>query len=169
MTFQSYLQSPVRRTAMDASFNRRDLLIAAGATSGAMLGGCVTSQTMPRTTTSGSVTYRSARELLAALAVRQVSSAELVNLAIARIETYDSRLNAVVVRDFERARVAAGEADAALARGERRPLLGLPMTVKESFNIVGLPTTWGIPSAKGWQPTEDAVAVVRLKAAGAII
>ena len=154
---------------MDASFNRRDLLIAAGATSVAMLGGCVTSQTMPRTTTSGSVTNRSARELLAALAVRQVSSAELVNLAIARIETYDSRLNAVVVRDFERARVAAGEADAALARGERRPLLGLPMTVKESFNIVGLPTTWGIPSAKGWQPTEDAVAVVRLKAAGAII
>jgi amidase len=43
------------------------------------------------------------------------------------------------------------------------------MTVKESFNVTGMQTTWGIPGAKGWQPPEDAVAVARLKAAGAII
>jgi amidase len=49
------------------------------------------------------------------------------------------------VRDFDRARAAADLADAALARGERRPLLGLPMTVKEMFNVAGLPTTWGFP------------------------
>jgi amidase len=74
-----------------------------------------------------------------------------------------------VVRDFDRARQAAIAADQALARGERRPLLGLPMTVKESFNVAGLPTTWGIPAFKDWRPTEDAVPVQRLKAAGAVI
>ncbi len=85
--------------------------------------------------------YRTAVELAAALAERRVSSVELVEEAIERIEAEDGRLNAVVVRDFERALAAAVAADAALARGERRPLLGLPMTVKENFNVAGLPTS----------------------------
>ena len=118
---------------------------------------------------SNGMHYRSARELAAALAARKVSSAELVDLAIARIEARDGKLNAVVVRDFERAKAAAVEADKALARGERRPLLGIPMTVKESFNVAGLATTWGIPAGKGFQPREDALAVQRLKAAGAVV
>jgi amidase len=113
--------------------------------------------------------YRTATELLAALAATQISSVELVDFSIARIEALDKRLNAVVVRDFERARAAAKAADAALARGERRPLLGLPMTVKESFGVVGLPTTWGNPVFKGWHPSVDALAVTRLKAAGAVV
>ena len=79
------------------------------------------------------------------------------------------KINAVVVRDFDRARVAADAADAALGRGERRPLLGLPMTVKEQFNVAGLPTTWGFPRFRDWRPDVDALAVQRLKAAGAII
>ena len=91
------------------------------------------------------------------------------NCSIARIEAHDSKLNAVVVRDFERARVAAIEADRALARGERGRLLGVPMTVKESFNAAGLATTWGIPGTKRIPVLEDAVAVARLKAAGAIV
>ena len=70
--------------------------------------------------------------------------------AIERIERLDGPINAVVIRDFDRARVAAAEADAALARGERRPLLGVPMTVKESFNVAGLPTCWGVPAMNGW-------------------
>lgn len=113
--------------------------------------------------------YHSVRELAAALAGRKVSSADLVDLAIARIEARDGKLNAVVVSDFERAKAAAVEADKALARGERRPLLGIPMTVKESFNVAGLATTWGIPAGKGFQPREDALAVQRLKAAGAVV
>jgi amidase len=113
--------------------------------------------------------YSGARELVAALAARQVSALELTNQAISRIEALDGKLNAVVVRDFERARATAKEADAALARGERRPLLGIPMTVKESFNVAGLPTTWGRADAKGWLATEDALTVARLKGAGAII
>jgi amidase len=113
--------------------------------------------------------YRTAGELLPALTGRQVSSRELVDSAIARIEALDPKINAVVVRDFDRARAAADAADAALARGERRPLLGLPMTVKEQFNVAGLPTTWGHLKFKDWRPDADALAVQRLKAAGAII
>ena len=113
--------------------------------------------------------YRSAGELVQALVGRQVSSRELVDSAIARIEALDPKINAVVVRDFDRARAAADAADAALARGERHPLLGLPMTVKEAFNVAGLPTTWGHPKFKDWRPDADALAVQRLKAAGAII
>ncbi len=113
--------------------------------------------------------YRTAGDLVADLAARRVSAVELFDQAIARIEGLDKHINAVVVRDFERARRAAVAADQALARGERRPLLGLPMTVKESFNVAGLPTTWGIPAFKDWRPPEDAVVVERLKAAGAVI
>jgi amidase len=113
--------------------------------------------------------YRTAGELVPALAGRQVSSRELVDAAIARIEALDPKINAVVVRDFDRARTAADTADAALARGERHPLLGLPMTVKEQFNVAGLPTTWGHLKFKDWRPDADALAVQRLKAAGAII
>jgi amidase len=113
--------------------------------------------------------YRTATELLSELQQKRVSSAELVEFAIARIEALEPRINAVVVRDFERARAAAKEADAALARDERRPLLGLPMTVKEQFNIAGLPTTWGHAKFAAWKPAADALVVQRLKVAGAVI
>lgn len=113
--------------------------------------------------------YRTAKELVEALQARKISAVELAEHVIARMEALDSRLNAVVVHDFDRARDSAKTADAALARGERRPLLGIPMAVKESFNVAGLPTTWGIPTFKNWTPKEDAVTVVRLKAAGAVV
>jgi amidase len=113
--------------------------------------------------------YSTAIELVAALRARRVSSAELVDRSIARIETYDGKLNAVVVRDFDRARKAALEADKAIARGEQRPLLGVPMTVKEAFNIAGLPTNWGLPGIENLRAGEDTVAIARLKAAGAIV
>jgi amidase len=113
--------------------------------------------------------YRTIREIVEALRARKISASELTEHAIARIEGLDQRLNAVVVKDFERARQAAKAADAALAQGERRELLGVPMTVKESFNIAGLPTTWGIAQFKDFIPKEDAVLVSRLKSAGAVI
>ena len=113
--------------------------------------------------------YRSAGQLVESLQQREVSALELTDLFIARIEALDGDLNAMPVRDFARAREAAKEADAALARGERQPLLGVPVTIKESYNIAGLPTTWGIPAFKDFVPPEDALAVSRLKAAGAIV
>jgi amidase len=118
---------------------------------------------------SQGLAYRSATELAQALRNRGVSARELVDAAITRVEALDGKINAVVVRDFDRARQAAKRADAALASGERRPLLGLPMTVKEMFNIAGLPTTWGRLKDKDWKPAADALVVQRLRAAGAII
>ena len=117
----------------------------------------------------GGLEYRTAREQLGMLADKRVSAVELVDSAIARIEALDNKINAVVVHDFDRARAAAREADTALARGERRPLLGLPMTVKEQFNIAGLPTTWGHAKFADWKPAADALVVQRLNAAGAIV
>ncbi|HEX3535551.1 MAG TPA: amidase [Stellaceae bacterium] len=113
--------------------------------------------------------YRSATDLVAALADKKISSRELVDAAIARIEALDPKINAVVVRDFDRARSAAKAADEALARGEKKPLLGLPMTVKEQFRVAGLPTCWGLPKYKDWKPDTDSLVVQRLKAAGAVI
>lgn len=112
---------------------------------------------------------QTAGELVEAVATRKVGALELTDAAIARIEQRDGPINAVVVRDFDRAREAARAADAALGRGERRPLLGLPMTVKESNEVEGLPSTWGSPAFSGWVAEKDAVGVARLKAAGAII
>jgi amidase len=122
------------------------------------------SETLSRDTLDASAT-----DLVAALAARRVSALELADEAIARIEARDGPINAVVVRDFGRAREAARAADAALARGERRPLLGLPMTVKESHNVAGLPTTWGFEPFKDFVAPADSVGVSRLKAAGAVI
>ena len=98
-----------------------------------------------------------------------ISALEACDAAMARIERLDGPINAVVVRDFERARTAAKALDSTRARDDTRPLLGVPMTVKESNDIAGLPTTWGMPAFKDLTVREDGVAVARLKAAGAII
>ncbi len=111
----------------------------------------------------------SATVLVKAMADRQISALDVTDAAIARIEARDGAINAVVVRDFERARDAAKAADAALARGERGPLLGVPMTVKEANWVAGLPTTWGMAHWKDWKAPVDGVGIARLKAAGAII
>jgi amidase len=138
---------------MEHEPSRRSVLLAAGAAAATSA-----LPASPSTALDKPNAYRTAGDLVAAL-----------DFAIARIEALDGKINAVVVRDFDRARIAADAADAALARGERRPLLGVPMTVKEQFNVAGLPTTWGDPKFKDWRPDADALAVARLKAAGAIM
>jgi amidase len=115
------------------------------------------------------LSFATTKELTAALAAKKISALELTDHFITRIEALDGKLNAVVVRCFEQARAAAKTADAALARGENRPLLGVPIVIKESFDIAGLPTTWGVPANKEFVPTEDALMVARVRAAGAII
>ncbi|HEY0530030.1 MAG TPA: amidase [Actinoplanes sp.] len=114
-------------------------------------------------------TYSTASELVAAMDAGSVSAVELTTAAIDRIERLDGDLNALCVRDFDRALETAREADAARAGGERRPLLGVPVTVKESFNVAGLPTTWGVRAFKDFVAAEDAVAVARLRTAGAVM
>ncbi|MFC7829019.1 amidase [Streptomyces sp. NPDC057375] len=113
--------------------------------------------------------FQSAEDLVTALRAGEVTSVELTDEAIARIERDDKVINAICVPDFDRARVAARDADRARARGEDRPLLGVPVTVKESYNVAGLPTTWGMPQHRDHVPAEDAVQVSRLRRAGAVM
>lgn len=114
--------------------------------------------------------YLSASESLALLGRGEVSSLELVDASIARIEADNDSLNAVVAKDYDRAREAARAADAARADGrDLGPLHGLPMTVKDSLETAGLVTTSGSPSLRDHVPEADAVAVERAVRAGAII
>ncbi len=113
--------------------------------------------------------YADVATLRSLLSQRKLSALELIDACIARIEARDPAINAVVVRDFERAREAARRADQRIGAGESLPLLGIPVTAKESYNVAGLPTTWGIPAGRDWRPDRDAVLIERLKAAGAIV
>lgn len=113
--------------------------------------------------------YRSAGDSVAALRAGEVTSIELTEAAIDRIEREDKAINAICVPDFDRARAAAADADRARARGEDRPLLGIPLTVKESYHVAGLPTTWGVPAFRDYLADVDTLGVARVKAAGAVI
>jgi amidase len=113
--------------------------------------------------------FKTATELSTALAAKKVSAVELARDAIGRIERHDGKINAICVRDFARALEAAGAADTARGRGETAPLLGIPLTVKESYNVAGLPTTWGFPAQKDFTPAEDALPISRVKEAGGVI
>lgn len=115
------------------------------------------------------LTFKTAAELSALLAAGKISAVELAEHTIAQIERHDAAINAVCVRDFDRGLEAARAADAALARGETAPLLGIPMTVKESYNVAGLPTTWGFVSQKDFIAAQDALSIARVKEAGAVI
>jgi amidase len=122
------------------------------------------------TAQSQDLAFMSASELIERLKTNAVSAVELTEYFIKRIEVHDETLNAVVVRDFDRARAAARAADESLARGKIMGRLhGLPMTVKETFDVAGLATTWGNPEAKSNIAQTDSVMVARLKRAGATI
>ncbi len=113
--------------------------------------------------------FATATSLLGALRTGKVSATELTELYIRRIERHDGRLNAVVVRDFDRARQQARAADQARARNESAPLLGLPITLKESINVTGLGTTCGVPDWKGYVSPHDGPIAARTRAAGAVL
>ena len=116
------------------------------------------------------VAFRSGAALVAAIRAREVGCRELLEHYLARVEQHNPALNAIIVTDLERARQRADAADAALARGESWGALpGLPMMVKESFDVAGLPTTWGLTELKDNIPKANALAVDRLLAAGAVI
>ncbi len=114
--------------------------------------------------------FQPATALLQQLRNRQIGCRELLEMYIRRVESHDREINAVVVRDFIAARKRADAADEALARGSPvGPLHGLPMTVKESFQLAGTPTTFGLPAFTSNIARRNARAVERLLNAGAII
>jgi Asp-tRNA(Asn)/Glu-tRNA(Gln) amidotransferase A subunit family amidase len=106
--------------------------------------------------------------MLAMLRAREISSVELVDAHLARIEKVSSRLNAVVTLTAEAAQREAAAADRR-SGAERRPLEGLPVTIKDSFETAGVRTTGGTKLFEHYVPATDAVAVARLKAAGAVV
>src|SRR5438093_11010249 len=114
--------------------------------------------------------FRSATQLAAEIRKKKIGCLELLDLYPASVAKYDGALNAIVVRDFERARARARAADRALAKRQVwGPLHGVPMTIKESYDVAGLPTTWGVPAYKGNLATTNAVAVDRLLGAGVVL
>ena len=111
-----------------------------------------------------------AHRLAALVRAGKIGCLELLDLYLERVEQHNAKLNAIVVLDTERARKRARAADRALAKGEVwGPLHGVPVTIKESFDVEGLPTTWGHPELKDNIAQRNALAVDRLLAAGAVL
>ena len=114
--------------------------------------------------------FGSAGQLARAVRGRRVSAVELLRGYLDRVDRLNPAINAIVVDDRERALKDARAADRAIAKcGAVGPLHGVPMTVKESFNIPGQPTTFGNPAFAANIAGSDAVVVQRLRAAGAVI
>ncbi len=112
-------------------------------------------------------TFLSATQLADLVRTRKIGALELLDHYIARTENLDPRINAVVVRDFDRARARASALDGKTDKSAK--LFGVPTTVKESFDIQGLPTTRGHKSLKAVPVVKSSIAIRRLEAAGAVI
>jgi aspartyl-tRNA(Asn)/glutamyl-tRNA(Gln) amidotransferase subunit A len=109
-------------------------------------------------------------DLSARLAAREISSAEAVNAALARLDRLAGKLNAFITVLGEQARAGANKADDEIARGQYRgPLHGVPVTIKDMFETAGTHTTGGSKILKDWIPDSDSALVTRLQQAGAII
>jgi amidase len=116
-----------------------------------------------------SLTFSSATRLAEAIRTRDVSSLDVVDAHLKRIEAANPALNAVVLVLADAARAAAREADAAVARGDALgPFHGVPMTVKDAWEVAGIASTGGTLGRAGYIPRKDATVVERMRAAGAI-
>ncbi|HUG35686.1 MAG TPA: amidase [Candidatus Limnocylindrales bacterium] len=116
------------------------------------------------------VPFRSAKELAAAIRRKKIGCLELLDLYLARVATHNPKLNAIIATDPAGARKRARAADRALAKGKPwGPLHGVPMTIKESYDVAGMPTTWGVPELKNNHPEQNALAVDRMLGAGVVL
>jgi amidase len=112
----------------------------------------------------------SASETARRIASKEVSSREVLEHLVNRVDRLDGPINAVVRRDLDRARAAADAADASVLAGhDLGPLHGVPMTIKDSFQTEGCITTSGAPELTDFVPSEDAAPVARLREAGAVV
>jgi amidase len=111
----------------------------------------------------------SVTDQLALLEKQVISAVELMSLTIERINALNPILNAVVYVDKEDGLKAARIADQRRKAGDARPLEGLPITIKDALDVAGMPSTGGSPTFKDRIPDVDAVAVARLRQAGAVI
>lgn len=114
--------------------------------------------------------FRTAKQLATLVRRKKISAVELLDVFAKRVAAHNPALNAVVVTDFPAAKKRAKAIDQAIAKGQPvGPLAGVPMTVKESFDVAGMPTTWGIPELKDNIATRHALAVERFLDAGAVV
>ena len=121
-------------------------------------------------TAAAALVRKSARELARLIAARAVSPVEVLDAYLAVIATLNPKLNAIVTLAADQARDAAKRAENAVMKGEPLgPLHGLPIGVKDVTPTAGIRTTFASPLFKDYVPAEDAEAVRRLKAAGAIV
>ena len=93
--------------------------------------------------------FQTAKQLAAAIRKKKIGCLELLDLYLERVKAYNPELNAIIAMDVEGARKRARAADKAVKAGRKLgPLHGVPMTIKESFDVAGYPTTWGDPAFK---------------------
>jgi amidase len=111
--------------------------------------------------------FRTAKQLASAIAKKKIGCLELLDLYLERVEAHNPSLNAIIAMDVDGARKRAKAADKAVKAGKKLgPLHGVPMTIKESYNVVGFPTTWGSPALKDNRPKTNALLVQRMLDAG---
>jgi amidase len=116
------------------------------------------------------IAFWPAKRLAGHLRRRKVGCLELLDHYLTRVERHNPRLNAIIATDIDGARKRARAADRALAKGEVwGPLHGVPMTIKESYDVAGLPTTWGMPALKDNIAARNALAVDRMLGAGVVL
>lgn len=122
------------------------------------------------TAPAAGITFSDATLLAGRVRAREVTATELLEHYLERVERHNPALNAIILLLEREAREQARRIDAAVARGEKLGLLaGVPMTIKESIDLAGTPSTRGSPAYKDNVPTRDAVMAERLKQAGAVI
>jgi amidase len=156
------------------TFTRRELFeVSAGAALATALSGCQGSNVNAGATSSAltdPLHYSSVRALAEAIRDGRVSSLDVVDALLARIEAVNPALNAVVQLRADQARADARAADEAVARGDTLgPLHGVPMTIKDSLDTAGVITTGGSLGRAHFVPERDATVVRRVKEAGAIL
>ncbi len=114
--------------------------------------------------------FRAASQWARAIRAKKISARELLDLYLDCIRRFNPTLNAVIALDLPAARKRAAAADRALALGKvLGPLHGVPMTLKESYDVQGLPSTWGLPALADNRPAENAVVAQRFLDAGAVV
>ena len=116
---------------------------------------------------SNTLPFQTAKQLAAAIRKKKIGCLELLDLYLERIAAHNPELNAIIAMDIEGARKHAKAADRAVKAGKKLgPLHGVPMTLKESYDIAGYPTTWGNPAFKDQKIAKNSLAAQRLVDAG---